>query len=269
MINYILASLPRSGSYLIAQLLERYLLARYPDKYLASPFYEFFCEGTINRTKNLHVDYVDGQLLTSERDKVNFDSEINHRMGVMESLKQDGKMSLFKLMFNVNPAFVNQYFLNNLDYHMVFIYRRNAVDLMLSRLVANNFRSWHNFKQEEARYQPTGTKNSVTDEIPSVPPHRITVREGYVNKQLTVQGRYIHRMENRLARGNSTVLDYDAVIADYSKVYEALGIHDWKDYIKDFDFIVTKPCDENFKRIITNYDEVVSWVTSKGGSYYE
>lgn len=251
----IIASLPRSASYLAAQLVEEYLIRRYPLSTKRLPFYEMFCVGNICRTKNIAMH---PNLSISEVDKIDFEAECRNRIRILHEQRLAGYECVFKLMYNVNPRFVNDHY-EAISMPALYI-TRDPAEAMMSRIVASIRNEWHTFKDDSQRFE-LFAKNSYTDHRTVRPKENLvprTVKRERIDKLVNVQKQFNEHMDNRFdLRPNITYkIDYAEFVNDYPAIYEALGFKDWAQYITDFDFVKTVPCEEEFNELILNHEEI-------------
>ncbi len=254
--RFVIATLPRCGSYLACQLLEQYLLKKYPDNYLPSPFYEWFCKGTINRFKSAEIVYKAGQLDTLIKDKpnvVDFDSEIKNRLEVIESLVAEDKFSLVKLVYSVNPEKCNNYFSENSLFKKVYLVR-DVRQQIASRIIADRTFNWHKVKDHSL-----GAKNSFSDEQT---PRDIGVRakKKEVNNYYRHYQKYLKQIEQKKKQypNSVTILNTEDIFNDYSHLYRSLGLGDWEEYIQDFDFLKSES--QKSKELL-NLPEFNQWIS--------
>lgn len=249
--RYVIATLPRSGSFLASQLIEEYLVRKY--KYKRLPFYEYLCYTTTEREEGTVECSIENDEITFSctDNKLDSANEIAKRMTLLNYQSQQGITYLNKLVWPSSPDYTFQHYAKQ-GYAFIYIERDDVLAQIASFIVAVKSKTWHNTTSDMNHLNP-GTTNKLKDIGDT-----FEIGRELVDRQLM----YLAQMRNISNWTNSRTVHYEDFANDYDRLFHDLEFNDYKKYLPDYDFVQSKPSTNisDPKKIIKNYDEALGWV---------
>ena len=231
MSKFIVLVSPRSGSFLACQLLEQYLINKYPN-YAKSPCYELY---TRAGSGLYSLTYSPANGLEIQKKKVGAHTS-REKLELIKKCDSEGVNFVAKVSYK-NIEAINWYRENG--YQIIATLRRDIESQITSYHLGQKSGIWHNYSKTgnnlnfgNSKFVPLdfykGSSSMKLDEI---------ARSKCANSIST----HTRRIEEI---GPDCMVYLEDFQDDYDQFYLALGLTDFKQYVPNYDFIVSKKTGE-------------------------
>ena len=218
--KYVILSPPRTGSFLACQLLEEYLINKYPLEYARTPFYELF-----NRPGRTEASVI----LSNDKLKAAHKGiGVSTNKSILELMDKSPYNYLVKLGYkNVSQL----KWLIEKGYKVITTFRGDFNDQLNSYAECLLTNKWHSYIKNPDKIN-FGSSYAYEQRVRSI--NTIDI-EPY-RKALTKYNTINFEISKSV---NAQFIKLEDFQDDYDQFYLALGLTDFKQYVPNYDFIVS------------------------------